>query len=262
MAALFVRCLTDLAWRTFFPARAARGRALAQARLESPAARQDGDIARLLTFPWWEVRNDAVKLIHAAGDLTFLDALCALVRERGDVGIVRRNAVGVIAALAAPPAEEATLCAALDDPYWEVRREAFGALAVRRPGPAARAHMCRAAVSERSFDVLLAAAYALGASGGAEALAPLDLLARTGCWQVRLQSAVALMDLAGRVPEYRAQARACIAQVEHACAGVTARVLFWERMAALTTLLAAGSWPPVETVSAFYLTPGVAWTRQ
>lgn len=262
MTRLFVRCLTEFAWRSCMRARADRARRDAQALLASPHDGATAQIAEFLAFPWWEVRNLGVKLVGACSDRAHIAVLNRLVRERSDVGIVRRNAVHVTAALDETSDATAVFAAGIGDPYWEVRRESYRALAARDITPEILAEICRRMLRERSFEVKLAAARALGASGAREALAPLLALIGDRSWSVRAQGAVGLLELANALPALQPRVRAAVEHIEQTCAGVTGRVLYWERLAGIRVLLATRAWPDATTIAPFYFRPGVPWTRQ
>ena len=101
-----------------------------------------------------------------------------------------------------------------------------------------------------------------GATGNPEALEPLELLSTAASWLVRLQSAVALAELAAAVPAHRERVRAVLARMERSSEGLTGRMVLADRMAVLDALLDTERWPAAGAVASLYFSPGTPWTRQ
>jgi hypothetical protein len=263
MRSLFLRCLRELLWRWLHPRCAARARADADALLAARSACPPARLAELYAFPWWVVRNTAVKLDALAPCPGTVDRMCALLRARADVGIVRRNAASALAGLDTSPESADVLRACARDPYWEVRRDALLALVRGAPADATTLETLRAAARrERSFEVRMALARALGATRSPEALPLLETLSRDDSWLVRLQAAVALTELGVALPARREHVRALLARMERSSAGLTGRLVLDERFAAIQGLIAGAAWPDAPALAPLYLAPDVPWTRQ
>ncbi|HNR99208.1 MAG TPA: HEAT repeat domain-containing protein [Planctomycetota bacterium] len=263
MGSLFWRCIREYLWRAAHARSAARVLAEAEAALAAGAPGRPERLAELRAYPWWEVRNAALKLtaLETGGSADAL--LCGLLHDRTDVGIVRRNAAAALGARPASPASAAALRRGAADPYWEVRREAVWALARVDPRSEATFDALRAAARrERASQVRMALARALGATGNPEALEPLELLSTAASWLVRLQSAVALAELAAAVPAHRERVRAVLARMERSSEGLTGRMVLADRMAVLDALLDTERWPAAGAVASLYFSPGTPWTRQ
>ncbi|HAK96675.1 MAG TPA: hypothetical protein DCM87_17200 [Planctomycetes bacterium] len=263
MRSLFWRCIREFLWRAAHARAAARVLAEAEAAAAAGTPCPPGRLAELRAYPWWEVRNAAVKLTALDRTGPADEFLCGLLRDRTDVGIVRRNAAAALGARPASPSAAGALRRGAADPYWEVRREAVWAVARIDPRSEATFDtLCAAVPRERTNQVRMALARALGATGNPGAMQPLELLSAGASWLVRLQSAVALAELAAAVPAHRERVRAVLARMERSSAGLTGRMVLADRMAVLDALLGGGEWPPADAIESLYFAPGIPWTRQ
>ncbi len=258
--------LTEYAWRCVHPRRAQATYRAAYKMLEQDASRSVAReaISRFLAFPWWEVRNLAVKIIGKRCDTSFTSELHSLLRERTDTGIVRRNAVAALARTEPDPGRSiSTFTSCLTDPYWEVRRAALEELAASGPlDDAAFSAVAALTKKERSFEVHMAAARALGRAPSQRAFPLLRRLACHRSWLVRLQSAVSMVELSSEHPALQQETTEALRALENICAGVTGHMLFRERLSQLETLLNHRPWPARDAVEPLYLIPGIPWTRQ
>ncbi len=259
----FGRCLRELLWRTCHPGRAARALSEAAALLGAGTVCPSARLAQLRAFPWWEVRNLAVKLTALDPAPSAVVALGDVLADGAEVGIVRRNAAAALAGRDSSPATAEILRRCLRDPYCEVRREAVCALANMAPRSQETFDALRAAAArERSFEVRAAVPRALAATGNRDALPLLAALADDPFWLVRVQSAVALAELGASTPSLRDEIRAILARIERLSAGLTGRIVLAERLAATEALLAAEQWPVPAQLAPLYLTSEIPWTRQ
>ncbi|MBW2618367.1 MAG: glycosyltransferase [Deltaproteobacteria bacterium] len=173
--------------------------------------------ALLLLEPAWPTRNLGVKLVGFLKDESKIDHLVLILSDRtpvgpfkrlfgGDfvqVGFIRRNALTSLMIIdrLTPQLEEA-LKKALVDPYYEVRTKAAQAtahFAGRLAQPAAFEDLLRERLADRSFEVVCAAAGALGCIGRDEsAVSALLALKRHRLWPVRQASLTALKELVRR----------------------------------------------------------------
>jgi len=228
-----------------------------------------------LASPAWEVRNAAVKLIASLRNSERYARLLAILCDRAEAGIVRRNAAEAIArlGLSTPPAR-AALLRALADPYWEVRVEAAAALAALfppaedvelallqllygQPGRSARR------VREANFEVRMAAAHALGHLGTSRrAFDALLALAEDDSWLVRSQAAVAIAHFAASHPDLFAEARDRIGAIDRLSEGCVS--YFVHREVLDSVLRAVGEGPQAlspERLRPLYLNPKAGWNR-
>ncbi|MEJ2111705.1 MAG: glycosyltransferase, partial [Acidobacteriota bacterium] len=154
----------------------------------------------LLVHPAWQNRNLGVKLLGLLGAEDKIPALLVLLFEKkpvsrikkllgGDfeqVGFIRRNIFTALMRLdLLSPQIEKALQAGLTDPYYEVRAQA--AHAVAHFGPRlqsidALVPELKKLLSDPNIDVVLAAAEALGSTGGEKDALP----ALLGMWDARL----------------------------------------------------------------------------
>lgn len=277
MVSLFLRSLKELAWRTLHPLKAKRAYAAAQAMAaavrtadgKDGQACSDSQLRGWLEFPWWEVRNLGVKMVHHTRDGRFIPFLQNLLNQRSDTGIIRRNAITALRdlnAVTAPgstPDMVATLTHCLYDPYWEVRREAAISLAAHPPLPRdTQMRLINLARKERAFEVQLALAHILGRSHAEKAFPCLYRMTGSRSWQVRLQSAVALVELVDTLPALRPSVINILKNLENICAGVTGHMLFQERIFDLEELVSRSHWPASDDLSRLYLLPDIPWTKQ
>lgn len=228
-----------------------------------------------LASPAWEVRNAAVKLIAHWRDAERYALLLAKLSDRREAGIVRRNAAEALArlGLATEPAL-AALLRALHDPYWEVRAEAAAALAALFP-PASDIEKALLEVlrgsnapgarrrREANFEVQMACALALGHLGRSQAaFDALAALAEDDSWLVRSQAAVALAQLAGRVPEHFAEARRRLADVDRLSEGCVSYFVHREVLDGVFSALDGGPQAlSAERLRPLYLSPKAGWNR-
>jgi HEAT repeat protein len=219
-------------------------------------------LPELLACGNWEVRNVAVKLIARLRDPALFHVLLEKLLDADEAGIVRRNAAELLAKWGERTEQvEAALCAALDDPYWEVRSEAALALAaLAQPGGIAEHKLVQRLYGaqhngfapadadppprqarERSFEVRACLAEALGAIGQTDkAFAALQALAADPQWLVRFQAAVALAEFSARLPEYHDRALQTIIRVDHLCSGALPMFVFPRRIGRLINDLREG----------------------
>ena len=215
----------------------------------------------LLASNNWEVRNVAIKLIAKIRDESRFGLLLEKLSDPDEAGIVRRNAAELLGRWGRnSPEVEGALCAALDDRYWEVRGEAARALAALAPpggrierelvkrifgngGPGdAVGSNGSVQVVEKNFEVRANVAQALGSVGGSPAaFAALEALAADAEWIVRFQAAVALAELASRLPEYHEQALRTMIHVDHLCSGALPMFVFPSRMGRLIEEMHGGA---------------------
>ena len=173
--------------------------------------------ALLLLEPAWPTRNLGIKLVGFLKDESKIDHLVLILSDRtpvgpfkrlfgGDfvqVGFIRRNALTSLMLIdrLTPQLEEA-LKKALVDPYYEVRTKAAQAtahFAGRLAQPAAFEDLLRGRLADKSFEVVCAAADALGCIGRDEsAVNALLALKRHRLWPVRQASLTALNELVRR----------------------------------------------------------------
>jgi len=173
--------------------------------------------ALLLLELAWPARNMGVKLVGFLKDESKIDHLVLVLSDRtpvnpfkrlfgGDfvqVGFIRRNSLTSLMLIdrLTPQLEEA-LKKALIDPYYEVRTKAAQAtahFAGRLAQPAAFEDLLRERLADRSFEVICAAAGALGCIGRDEsAVSALLAVKRHRLWPVRQASLTALKELVRR----------------------------------------------------------------
>ena len=153
----------------------------------------------LLIYPSWEDRNLGVKLLGLLHAREKVPALLALFNDRkpasfpkrllgGDfeqVGFIRRNVITALIQIneLSPDVEKAVL-RGFEDPYYEVRAEAARAAAFFGGRLASQKDFISALLrllSDRSIDVTVAAAEALGKLGGESDALP----ALLGMWDTR-----------------------------------------------------------------------------
>jgi HEAT repeat protein len=221
------------------------------------------------------LRNAAVKLIARLRDSEHCARLLAILCDRAEAGIVRRNAAEALArlGLGTPPAR-AALLRALTDTYWEVRVEAASALAelfdpaedielallgllYGQRGPAA------ARIREANFEVRMAAAHALGHLGlSRRTFDALLALAADDSWLVRSQAAVALAHFAASHPDLFAEARERIGAIDRLSEGC---VSYFVHREVLDSVLRAVHEGPeglsAERLRPLYLNPKAGWNR-
>ncbi len=225
-----------------------------------------------LESPGWLVRNAAVKLIARVNDHGRLPRLIEKLRERGEAGIVRRNAAEALGrmGLATEPVR-AALLAALSDRYWEVRAEAIRSLA-RLFAPAAdlerallellfgRSRNSRLRVREENFEVRMAIAQGLGHLGvSREALRALVVLAGDEMWLVRSQAAVGLAHLAARLPQFADDAAEALRELDRLSEGAVSYFVHRDVLGGAMRALRSRSGP--EAIATLYLDPKKGWNH-
>ena len=220
--------------------------ALAEQLLRGDAqdpAELEHDVRDFLASNSWEVRNVAVKLIADKQLEPLYPVLAEKLLDRREAGIVRRNCAEMIGAVGlSDQAALDALIATLDDRYWEIRAESARTLGrTAPPGDEMESSLCgvlfgrwresatadpehaRRHFSERNFEVRAALAQALGALGVSElALGALRGLGADRYWVVRCQAAVALLELAARLPEFLDQVRESLHEIDYVSDGATA----------------------------------------
>jgi len=211
--------------------------------IESGKPTDDLELDRLLSHPYWEVRNKIVKFLGKQPTPERVQRLREKLGDRMETGIVRRNAAEALAAIPSPEPETIeVLLRALSDPYWEVRSEAARALwSVASPDEAVEARLIEALEKESDFEVVCSLAQALGGLGVSgrsfEALA--RLIMHTN-WIVRSQAAVALSEFSLRHPEREGALKEALGRMDFRSDGVTAKVVLTAKIDGLADAIEQG----------------------
>ncbi len=237
--------------------------------LHSATEKTDGLAGRVRGFlqsDSWEVRNFALKIIAHTRCEELYAALVAKLSERGEAGIVRRNAAELLGTIGPTTAEAvAALRAALRDGYWEVRAEAARALAEVCEESAGLEHELLSVLAhERNLEVRAALAQALG--GLAVEREGFDALARLAArdvWLVRHQAAVALVEMGARRPEFAEEAGHVIRGLDLLAEGTATTSVFRKHILELGGLTAAGRpFPSPESMRRRYFRLKRGWLKK
>lgn len=171
-------------------------------------------VDEFLKSPFWEVRNEAIKIIGLKKMENYIPMLIKFARYPGEVGFIRRNALSALCEIGKTTEEIFQLAvSALDDPYWEVRTQACNLLTIEgfdkkrseeallkrfvannSPNSVNPAEKDKIKLKEKNFEVLEAFAEALGNAGCSEnTRIVLNLLCKNENWKVRKAALIALV---------------------------------------------------------------------